>query len=52
MSKKENFLKKVIENYDLMNLIINDIKRYMKKVKQQIESKLNKNSSEILNTVN
>jgi hypothetical protein len=49
--KKENFLKKTAENYDIMNLIINDIKRYMKKVKQQMKSDTNKGSSETLNTV-
>ena len=35
ISKKDNFLKKSSENYDLINLIISDFKRYINKVKKQ-----------------
>lgn len=49
ISKKDNFLKKSSENYDLINLIISDFKRYINKVKKQ--AKIDNNSSDILSIV-
>ena len=49
ISKKDNFRKKSSENYDLINLIISDFKRYINKVKKQ--AKIDNNSSDILSIV-
>ena len=36
--KKDSFLKKIAENFDIMNLIINDFKRYIKNAKKTPKS--------------